>query len=311
MVNKTNTILPVSVVIPTRNRAVVLKKTLSTIAQQTAQPYEVIIIDASENEDSRQIVAAGIDSIQSKLVYKRAVVKGAASQRNEGIAVSTQPFIAFMDDDVYLEADCFALLWAAINSSSDVGGVNALITNQQFHPLGRISRTVYRLFTSKEQLKNLEGKTIGPSVNFLSSEKNKLAWIPVDWLNLGLTVYRRAALPDPVFDPHFTGYSFMEDAALSFVVSRKWKLYTVRDARIFHDSQPGDHKNNVEQLAEMEMVNRYYIMTRILHKTSIKNKVDFIIFQLFYITASGGLFDFKTWKGKLKGIKKIWINRKR
>ena len=304
-------ILPISVVIPTRNRSLVLKKTLTTIAQQSVQPHEVIIIDASENEDTSKIISAGITGLESKLVYRKAIVKGAASQRNEGIAISTEPFIAFMDDDVYLEANCFLLLWKALNSAADVGGVNALITNQQFHLPGRISRTVYRLFTSAEQLKNLQGKTIGPSVNFLCSEKNELAWIPVDWLNLGLTIYRKAALPEPVFDPYFTGYSFMEDAALSFVVNRKWKLYTVRDARIFHDSQPGDHKNNVEQLAEMEMVNRYYIMTRILKKTSFKNKIDFIIFQLFYITASGGLFDLKTWKGKIKGIKKIRANRKR
>ena len=304
-------ILPISVVIPTRNRSIVLKKTLATIAQQSAQPFEIILIDASENTDTNKVYSDGIQGLESKLIYKKAIVKGAASQRNEGIALSDQPFIAFMDDDVYLEPNCFSLLWNAINTSSDVGAVNALITNQQFHPPGKISRTFYRLFTSKEQLKNLEGKTIGPSINFLSSEKNILSLIPVDWLNLGLTIYKREALPEPVFDPYFTGYSFMEDAALSFVVNREWKLYTVRDARIYHDSQPGDHKNNVEQLAEMEIVNRYYIMTRILHKTSFKNKIGFIIFQLFYITASGGLFDLKTWKGKLKGIKKIWVNRKR
>ena len=304
-------LLPISVIIPTRNRAVVLKKTLSTIAAQAEQPAEIIIIDASENDQTEILVSGRIDSLGSSLLYRKAIAVGAAAQRNQGIAISTHAFLAFMDDDVYLEENCLSLLWAAINSHEQTGGVNALITNQQFHPIGKISRTVYRFFASKKVLDNLEGKTIGPAVNFLCSENNSNKLIPVDWLNLGLTLYRKAALPDPVFDPHFTGYSFMEDVALSFVVNRKWKLYTVRDARIFHDSQRGDHKDDVEKLAKMELVNRYFITTEILRKRSLKNKIQFIIFELFMITTRRGLIDLKTWKGKIKGIKQIWFTKKK
>ena len=298
-------ILPISVIIPTRNRATVLLKTLSTVAIQSVQPFEVIVVDASEKDETSIVCQKGIEGLQSKLVYVKALVMGAATQRNQGIALSSQPFIAFMDDDVYLEANCFHLLWNAINSAPDIGGVNALVTNQQFHPIGKVSRIVYSSFATKKELDSLEGRTIGPSVNFLCSEHNVNELIPVDWLNLGLTIYRRVALPEPVFDPHFIGYSYMEDAALSFVVKRNWKLYTVRDARLFHDSQPGDHKSDAGVLAEMELVNRYYIMTQILHKTSLKHKFQFLIFQTFFFIASGGLLNGKMWKGKLKGIRKI------
>ena len=299
------TLITVAVIIPTRNRAVTLEKTLNTVAQQNYQPAEIIVIDASDNDDSMQVCTNPVNGLRSSLIWKKAEKRGAAVQRNQAMALTKMPFIGFMDDDVYLEANCIERIWNCFQTFDKVGGANALITNQQFHPLGRISRTVYSLFASKETLNNLEGKSIGPTVNFLSSEKNPEPFIRVDWLNLGLTIYRREALPDPVFDPHFKGYSFMEDAALSMIVSRNWKLYTVRDARIYHDSQPGDHKNNVEQLAEMELVNRYFIMTKIQHKNALKYKLQLIVFQLFYITASKKLFSISSWKGKFKAIKKI------
>jgi GT2 family glycosyltransferase len=303
--------LPISAIIPTRNRAAVLRKTLSTIALQTAQPFEIIIVDASENEESYKVVSSGIEGLESRIIYEKAVVKGAAAQRNQAIQLSSQPFIAFMDDDVYLEPGCLPALFEAIHNDPAVGGVNALIINQQFHPPGRISRMVYRLFTSKKVLDNLEGRTIGPTVNFLCSEKNKNNLILVDWLNLGLTIYRKEALPDPVFHPHFKGYSFMEDVALSFIVAKKWKLYTVRDARIYHDSQRGDHKDDAEQLAQMELVNRYFISTEIQQKKSFKNKIQFLVFELFMIITRGWLFSLKAWKGKCKGIRQIWFTKQK
>jgi hypothetical protein len=33
---------------------------------------------------------------------------------------------------------------------------------------------------------------------------------------------------------------------------------------MYHDSQPGTHKSDRRVLAEMQLVNRYYVMTKIL-----------------------------------------------
>ena len=210
-----------------------------------------------------------------------------------------------MDDDVYLDPNCIELLWKGINSSNHIGGVNALIVNQQFHPLGRFSSLIYRLFTSNETLKNLQGKSIGPCVNFLCNENNKNEIIPVDWLNLGATLYKKIALPSPVFDQHFRGYSYGEDAALSFIVAKKWSLCTIRDAKVFHDSQPGDHKNNLKVFTEEELVNRYYIMTKILKKNNLRSRVELIILEMFKIISSKDKYESDFWKGKWNAFKKI------
>lgn len=60
----------------------------------------------------------------------------------------------------------------------------------------------------------------------------------------------------------------MEDVTLSLTVGKQWKLANARTARIFHDSQPGDHKSSPDVLASMSLVNRYYVMTEILGRRS-------------------------------------------
>ncbi|NET52849.1 MAG: hypothetical protein F6K09_30520 [Merismopedia sp. SIO2A8] len=117
-------------------------------------------------------------------------------------------------------------------------------------------------------------------------------------------------MPNPPFPTHFFGYSLMEDVTLSLKVGKAWKLANVRTAKIFHDSQPGDHKNDPAVLAKMDLVNRYYVMTQILERTSFMDHLKLVIQQLFNITAS-----LKHWNGwinlpniifaKIKGINEI------
>jgi hypothetical protein len=65
------------------------------------------------------------------------------------------------------------------------------------------------------------------------------------------------------------------------VIGRKWQLYNVQNARIFHDSQDGSHKKNIIRLAEMELLNRYYVMTVILGKKEIIYFVKLFVFESF------------------------------
>ena len=281
-------LVDIAVIIPTCDRPVFLEKALVSVGMQNVQPKEIIVVDASAGTDTEKLCGNSIPGLDSQIRLVKANEKGAAVQRNQGIAITNMPFIAFMDDDVYLEPFCIDKLFNCLLADDKTGGVNALISNQQFHQPGKLSRMIYGLFTSKEILNNLEGKIIGPVINFLCSENNRLAIIPVQWLNLGLTIYRRAAFPSPVFDPYFIGYSFMEDVTLSLRVGKKWNLYTLRDARIFHDSQPGDHKKNAYKLGIMQTRNRFYIMTNVLQKKGFRAKAGFYFYALFQIFAMIG-----------------------
>jgi glycosyltransferase involved in cell wall biosynthesis len=276
-------LLPLSALVPTRHRSGPLQRTLESLAQQTVQPLEMIVIDGSEDDRTAAVCQTAIPGLLTQIKYYRATEIGAATQRNQAIAYATQSVIWLMDDDILLEPDCLDRLWQALQSDPDLGGVNAMITNQRYLPPGRVSRS---LFHGKLE-ESYAGKCIGPAFNLLPEDHPSLpAIVPVEWLNSTCTIYRRAVLPQPLFASIFTGYSLMEDVTLSLTVGKRWKLANARTARIYHDTQPGDHKSNPRVLAKMSLVNRHYVMTQVLDRQRRQDYLRLIVLQLFEITAS-------------------------
>jgi GT2 family glycosyltransferase len=280
------------------------------LAQQSVQPVEMVVIDASTNLDTQNLCQSHIAGLLTKIIYHRATETGAATQRNQAMTYATQDIIWLMDDDILLEPDCVDRLWAALHSDPKLGGVNAMITNQRYLPPGRVSRTVFQILHGRVE-SSYAGKCIGPALNLLPEDRQDLPEVvTVEWLNTTCTLYRREALPQPLFTSNFVGYSLMEDVTLSLTVGKSWRLANARTARIFHDSQPGDHKSDRGVLAKMELVNRHYVMTQILQRRSLQDYLKLFVLQLFEITAS--LVSLKGWwelpillAGKLGAIGQI------
>ena len=279
-------LLPVAVVIPTRDRTAILKRTLQSLGEQSAQPAELRIVDASTDGSTRSLcMEEVIPGLRSTVSWCRADLAGAASQRNQGLRGCSQPVIGFMDDDILFEPDCFVRLWRALRGDDRIGGVNAMITNQRYQSPGRLSRIVFRLLDDRPPT-SYPGGVLGPAVNLLPQDREDLPEaVPVDWLNTTCTLYRREALPDPPFPDHFKGYSMMEDLTLSLTVSKCWKLANARTARIYHDSQPGQHKSDPGLVAEMELFNRHYVMTKVLGRSRFSDYLKLALFELFSLAS--------------------------
>ena len=237
--------VPVSAIVPTRGRPDILFRTLASLRTQRLGPAELIIVDASDDDQTREAIEAFArheDLSKWQIIWERAKERGAAVQRNQGLARAGQLVIWFFDDDILFQPDCVARLWAALQSDAGLGGVSAMITNQRYQPPGRPSRLMFRLMAGKAET-SYAGRVLGPAVNLLPEDRDDLPdVVAVDWLNTTCTLYRREALPQPPFPDNFTGYSLMEDLTLSLTVGSHWKLANVRTARIYHDSQPGDTK---------------------------------------------------------------------
>src|SRR6266849_6500636 len=280
-------LLPVAVVIPTRDRPAALRRTLESLAQQCSQPAELSIVDASTDGSTRSLCEEeSIPKLRSVVSWCRADLAGAASQRKQRVRAASQSTVGFMDDDVLLEPECFARLWQALNSDDRIGGVSAMIANQRYQSPGRVSRFVFRLMDGRAE-SSYAGRVLGPAVNLLPEDREDLPEVvPVEWLNTTCTLYRREALTDPPFPDHFQGYSLMEDVTLSLTVGRSWKLANARTARIYHDSQPGSHKIDPELIAEMQLVNRHYVMTQVLGRSRISDYLKLFLFELFSLIST-------------------------
>lgn len=309
-------LLPISALVPTLNRRVPLGRMLESLAQQSHQPAEMIVVDASSSDETERLCRSEIPNLLTKIIYRRATETGAASQRNQAIASATQQTVWFLDDDVVFEEDCLKNLWEALQSDASLGGVNAMITNQRYFPPGRISRNIFRLLHGRRE-QSYAGKCIGPAFNLLPEDSERLGpKVAVEWLNTTCTLYRREALPEPLFPAHFKGYSYLEDVALSLAVGRKWKLANARLARIFHDTQPGEYKNNTIAMAKMELVNRHYVMTQVLGRRRLSDYAKLVLLETFF--AASGLVSLRGWValpaiivGKLTAIPHVFTNGSR
>jgi glycosyltransferase involved in cell wall biosynthesis len=272
---------------------------------------EVVLIDASQDSSTYDLcVASSIAGLISNIKYAPAKIIGAAAQRNQGMELATQPVIGFIDDDILLEPECIARLWRAFNSDARMGGASAMITNQRYQSPGFVSRTLFLILAGKREC-SYAGRALGPAVNLLPEDRDDMPEVvPVEWLNLGCTLYRREALPDPPFPSFFTGYSMMEDATLSIRVGRTWKLANARTARIYHDSQSGEHKSDPVAFAKMELVNRHYVMAHVLGRRRIRDYAKLALWELFQLASCalqerGGAGLWKALRGKILGISEI------
>jgi glycosyltransferase involved in cell wall biosynthesis len=89
----------VSVIIPTYNRAVMVKKAIQSVLEQTYTNYEIIVVDDGSTDQTRELVT----SLSDKVVYVYQPNSGRSSARNHGIRLARGKYIAFLDsDDLFL-----------------------------------------------------------------------------------------------------------------------------------------------------------------------------------------------------------------
>ena len=274
-------LLPISAIVPTRNRALPFRRTLESLANQSVQPVEIIVVDASDDDSTANLCSSRIPGLESEIRYFRAHEAGAATQRNEAMRHAREEIILFMDDDILFEPACIRRLYDGLTVSPDVGGVVAMITNQRYLPPGRVSRMIFRFMAGRAS-ESYAGRVLGPAVTLLPDDHDSLPEIvPVEWLCSCCALYRRQAMPDPPFGGNFTGYSMMEDLTLSLIVGRQWKLANVRTARILHDSQPGSHKSDPAVVGEMSVINRHYVMTCVLGRRGMSDYAKLVLWIAF------------------------------
>jgi glycosyltransferase involved in cell wall biosynthesis len=100
MVKKNKTLLPVSVIVPMRNSATTLLKTLKSIERQEYPIKEIIIIDNVSNDNSVKI--AQEFEKKSKIpihILKNKVNIGVGASYNRGVKKSTSKLIVFLHSD--------------------------------------------------------------------------------------------------------------------------------------------------------------------------------------------------------------------
>ena len=87
----------VSVVVPTRDRALTLRRALLSVHAQRGVDYEIVVVDDG-SEDAEATFAATAD-IEGVRYLRNERSLGVSSARNRGVAAARGAWIAFLDDD--------------------------------------------------------------------------------------------------------------------------------------------------------------------------------------------------------------------
>ena len=101
MEEKPQTLLSISVVIPSYNAAATLPRAIQSIACQTRLPAEVIIVDDASTDDTYHVIellSATYKQLCIRLI-RLTMNSGPGTARNTGWNLSRQEFIAFLDSD--------------------------------------------------------------------------------------------------------------------------------------------------------------------------------------------------------------------
>lgn len=108
----------VSVIIPTYNRAELLKQAIASVLAQTYGDFELIIVDDGSTDDTKSVVES-IGDNRIKYIWQTNQQRCVA--RNAGIAAAEGEYLAFLDsDDLWLPKK-LELQLAAIEQCPDAG----------------------------------------------------------------------------------------------------------------------------------------------------------------------------------------------
>jgi glycosyltransferase involved in cell wall biosynthesis len=274
--------LSYSIVIPTLGCPDSLGETLAGIASQSRLPEFVTVVDATGNNETKQILNAFSDRFP--VSYQQATEPSAAMQRNQGALRVTTPIVGFVDDDVNLFPDTCDHLCSVFDQDFEgkVGGVSAR-SDALYRPVPRGLVWLYYRIQAGYAHPTYGGRLFGAAVNCFPSyveveiEENL---IPADWLSSKCVFYRTSLFHEEMF-PNFQGHNFMEDVHLSARIGKRSRTYFHTLAK-FHvqDARVGSN-SNVRETAQMRFRNRRLVSKEILGLAGFQLEVKFFLLRIF------------------------------
>lgn len=284
-----------SIIIPTLNRAVLVRNLLACIEKQTVLPYEVIIVDQSDDCAARDIFEAwNPPGIIKKYIFRE--VKSLILARHAGLdACAETDLVAFFDDDITLDPRFCEEIVKVFYEDRDgayAGG------------MGAVDGWAYRF-------KPLQHFFLMPhegSGRFLPSGMQtfphwKKEFCETEFLSGGCTFWRRKIIQKYRFDERLSGFGCGDDVDISHRITREYKLFFQPKAVCYQDANPPG-RNSGRTYRRVWVQNMYYLAQ--------KNSIFMPAYAwcvLGHILRDLGCLDFPKAIGDFEGIKNIVLGR--
>ena len=210
--------MKLSIVIPTRNRAVKLERTLRSLAVQTVPPnaYEVVVVDNGSSDGTAELLPRYGRNFPNWQGLREAQ-PGAAAARNRGVLASRGEVVVFLDDDVIATSD---LLQEHLNAQAAHRG--SAVLGYVRNGWNETGSAFYWVLSHKELMHS-----------FRFSDPSDVSF--VHFYSCNVSIPRAALLRVGLFDEGFTGAAF-EDIDLGYRLRRSGcRLIFNSNATVTHE----------------------------------------------------------------------------
>lgn len=267
-----------TLIICTYMRPSPLLKLLQSVKTQTLYPNEIIIVDASLNRETKEMLGQNpFKNLSYFLVTEKD--RGLTRQRNYGIARvgKEMDIVCFLDDDVVLEPDYFEQLLNTFEIYPEALGVGGYINNEtpweivKENDVIKINEFSYDGWKRKDGSRFVLRKKLGldsdcpPGFSPLFSHGRSVGFLPpsgkiyeVEQLMGGVAAFKKSVFDSFQFSTYFEGYGLYEDADFSLRVAKTGKLFINTAAKLSHFHNPNGRPNQY-QYGNMVVRNGYYV----------------------------------------------------
>jgi len=244
-----------ALIVPTRNRPMLLGTLLESLAAGSVRPHQTIVVDGSDEPLGASLAAHGLP-----LTYVRCFPPSLTKQRNAGLRALAPDatLVGYLDDDIVVESEAIRNLLAFWASAGPrVGGTSFNITNTEHHAPGLL----YRAFLIDSRRRGVVLRS-----GYSTSVEPVAPATRVEWLCGGATVWRREIVNRFAYDEWFAGAANYEDADFSYRAGREYELYVLGDARVGHYPPPFDPRK-MRHYGEMHVTYRWYFVKKHFGRT--------------------------------------------
>ncbi|SOH03065.1 glycosyltransferase family A protein [Candidatus Kuenenia stuttgartiensis] len=307
-----------SIIVPTCNRQNDLAKLIDSILLQTVLPLKVIIVDQSDTGDTKKYIEDCRKQLLTKsnkieVIYIYQAKKSLVAARNKGIDIARGEIVSFLDDDVVLFEDYYEQVLRYFRNDEKLGGVggNVMIECEPQGWKWKLRLAMLKIF----MLHNYDGKmTVSgfgyPIVGIAIDRPMQVEMLSGCNMN-----FRSEHLKNDKFDEWFTGYSYREDAELSYRISRKAVLKMIPEAKLYHNCSKAN-RMDIQPKKVMEVKNYYYVYKKHAKKTMASHIVFFyslsglwIIYGIEFL-CNGNQEKYRQLQGFTEGIVRLLKTKK-
>jgi glycosyltransferase involved in cell wall biosynthesis len=249
-----------SVVIPTMRREAILEATLESLQHCEPKPAEVIVIDADPDGSSQALVKAFAEQVAPAVRYLRSQ-PSLTRQRNLGIDDVSGEVVVFLDDDVSIQPELFALLEHAYEDQGIVGVTGRVVEPESRRRLGPAS-PIRRLLPGGGREGTFTRYGYPRYLRDLDNPRD------VEFMQGCFMSARREAAAAVRFDEHMGGYALAEDEDFSYRLSRIGRIRYLPSLIVRH-RKLGFGSADERRFGRLVVVNRAYLFRKNFRQTPL------------------------------------------